>query len=325
MGIRSTPMSKIKAKQKPRWKRVLGMAFYAVFCSVVLLGAALARWVSESDVLAAGFVQRLRAETPDRVFDRDSINLLILGCDEDRAYGGAKVLRTQARSDMMLVARLDFKTNRISGVTIPRDLLVQLPGYRNQKINAYHSVGGADLAKQAAESVVGVPIDRVVTIDYEALKEMVDLVGGVEVFVEKKMKWTDKAGGLFIDLKPGRQTLDGYNAMCYVRFRHSDSDFARSDRQKNFLLAFKQASMGSPMMMNRVAGKAVQLFGGGLSPSEVAALALFSQKVSADNIKFGTIPVLPATRYDLQIDRGQLRETLQQYHLLEGSSAVTSR
>ena len=226
---------------------------------------------------------------------------------------------------MMLVARLDFKANRISGVTIPRDLLVQLPGYRSQKINAYHSIGGADLAKRAAEYVVGIPIDRVVTIDYEALKDMVDLIGGVEVFVEKKMKWTDKAGGLFIDLKPGRQTLDGYNAMCYVRFRHSDSDFARSERQKNFLMAFKASALGSPMMMNRVAGKAVQLLGGGLSPSEVAALAMFSQKVSADNIKFGAIPVLPASHYNLEIDRGQLRETLRQYHLIDDATTVTSR
>ncbi|MCB8932309.1 MAG: LCP family protein [Fimbriimonadaceae bacterium] len=317
-------MSVRKTRPTPRWYRVLGILYYTVFCAVILAGAALAHWVTDSEVLRAGIVQTFTQKAPEDVFTRDTVTLLVLGCDEDRAYGGKQVLRTQARSDMMLVARLDFKKNRISGVTIPRDLLVRVPGYRNQKINAYHSIGGADLAKKAAEQVLGVPIDKVVTIDYEALQKMVDLIGGVEVFVEKRMKWTDKRGGLFIDLQPGKQKLDGYNAMCYVRFRHSDSDFARSERQKNFLLSFKEAALGNPSNLNRVADQAVKLLGGGLNPSEVAALAMFARKVSADNIKFGTVPVLPASNYNLELDTRLLPKTLEEYHLLEDRATTVT-
>src|SRR5690349_11890698 len=86
---------------------------------------------------------------PADEFKDKVLTLLILGCDEDRqsAKGSGKnrkpggILRHASRSDMMLVAKVDFAHRRISGISIPRDTLWQVPAYREQKINAYHYIG----------------------------------------------------------------------------------------------------------------------------------------------------------------------------------------
>lgn len=301
------------------WKRVFGYVAYLLLILLVLAASSVAGYIRSSPILTAAVRQALHQETPRDIFDRDSLTLLILGCDEDLSYGGKKVLRSHARSDMILVAKLDFKKKRISGVSIPRDTLAQVSGYRKQKINAFHAIGGADLSKRVVESLLGITVDRVMVINYTAFQEMVDMVGGVEVFVPKKMDWEDKAAKLFIHLKPGKQVLDGYNAMCFVRFRHSDSDFMRQERQKDFMLAFKDKVLSQPMLINQVCEKAMEVLGGTFSADELVTLALFSKTVKGDNIRMGMVPVVSAGHYNLEIDRNKLEQTLKQYYLIEPS------
>lgn len=307
-----------KKASRPLWLRILGGFVYLTFCLAVIGAASLLGWIGQSKVASALTRQYVMRTEPEQVFSNSSaLNILLLGCDEDRAYGGKKILRENARSDMILCARLDFKNNRISGISIPRDLLVRVPGYREQKINAYHAIGGKQLAKEAVETVLGIPIDRVVVLNYAAFQEMVDLVGGVEVFVQKPLKYTDRRGGLFIDIKPGRHKLDGYDAMCFVRYRHGDSDFARQDRQKDFLLAFKEAMLKRPGLITSVAEKARDVMGGELNAEELAALILFARSVGNDNVKMGQVPTVPARRYDLALDRTGLRKTLRDLDFID--------
>src|SRR5688500_1557516 len=245
-----------RIRQKPVWIRVTGIVFYGLICIAALSIGAGFRWVGQSPLLWQMFktkVLRMAHPTPQSVFQKDSVTLLVLGCDEDRVWGKG-VIREKARSDMMLVAKIDFKQNRISGVSIPRDTLVAVPGYAEQKINGYHAIGlrnggesmAKELAKEAAQTCIGVPIDKVLVIDYKAMQEMVNLVGGVDIFVDKDIKYNDNFGELHINLKAGKQRLNGYEAMGFVRFRHDRlGDFARQDRQKQFMLAFKEAMQQS--------------------------------------------------------------------------------
>lgn len=323
----------IRPRQKPTWYRITAIVSYGLLCVAALGIGAGYRWLSSSDLLWSMFKDKvlgIAPPKPQQIFNSDSVNLLVLGCDEDRVWGRSKPIRVKARSDMMLVAKLDFKANRISGVSIPRDTLVALPGYAEQKINAYHAIGarqseeaGKDLAKQAAEYLLGVPIDRVLVLDYKALQDMVDLVGGVEIFVDKKMDYVDKAGWLQIHLKPGRQRLDGYRAMGYVRFRHSDNDLKRQDRQKQFLLAFKDALKQSYGQLPFVINKAIDAMGGGLSSDEINSLATFAMKIGGDNIKLGQIPVVDAPNYNLRVDQGRLNKTLAEFHLIDAPYATS--
>ncbi len=275
-------------------------------------------YVGQSSVMTAVTMQTIKRTTPQEIFSqKNSINLLLLGCDEDLSYGGRKVLKQNARSDMMLLAHLDFKANRITGVSIPRDLLLDMPGYRTMKINAYHTIGGPQLSQQAVEFLTGVSIDRVLVLNYKAFQEMVNLVGGVDVFVHKHLKYTDKAGGLFINIKPGRQHLNGYNSMCFVRYRHGDSDFVRQDRQKEFLMAFKDSIMASPGLLPKVIEKSRAVLGDSLTPDELAAVAIFARKVGNENVKMGQIPVIEGSGYDLLVDRSGTQDTLKKFHFLD--------
>lgn len=315
-----------KAKKTPRWKKALGGGFYVIVCVIALALGTGAQWVSRSPILWEGLKGSVGlGETPESLF-RDQMTVLVLGCDEDRAYGGKKILRQYARSDMMMVAKIDFKTKSIGAVSIARDLEVELPGYRPQKINAYHSIGGKELAKQAAEQVVGIPIDRVVVINYDAFQKMVDAAGGVTLYVPKRMVYHDRRGGLHVDLQPGRQKLKGYEAMGFVRFRHDAlSDFARQDRQKDFMLAFKEQMKKNWTSAPEVTNRAEEVMNGAFDSKELATLALWLKDVPNDNIKMGAVPTLPGRGSNLELDRAKLPEVLAANNLIEPLADTSPR
>lgn len=332
------PTNNRKPNQPPpgtRWveppstaKKVFGGLFYVLVCAVALMLGTGAQWVSRSPVLLDVVGQIFGRTPPEKIFNKDEITLLILGCDEDRAYGGKTILRKYARSDVMLVAKIDFKKKRVGGVSIPRDLEVSVPGYMPQKINAYHSIGGKDLAEQAAEQVVGIPIDRTIVINYDAFQKMVDAAGGVTVYVDKKMDYDDDRGHLHVHLKPGRQLLNGYKAMGFVRFRHdSGSDIRRQSRQKDFLIAFKESVKNNPATFPEVTNRAEEVLNGALDSREVAALGLYLRGIPNDNIKLGQVPVVdkPGPGWNLLINESKLREVLEEHYLLEPSGYSSSR
>jgi polyisoprenyl-teichoic acid--peptidoglycan teichoic acid transferase len=144
------------------------------------------------------------------------------------------------------------------------------------------------------EHLTGVKFDRTIVINYEAFQEMVNVVGGVPVYVKDVMNYVDKAGGLFIDFKPGKITLDGYDAMCYVRFRKDiGGDFRRTERQREFLLAFKNQVVKNWVALPDVIEKGVGVLGSALSPREIGALANFSRGVKQSDIKMLRLPTRP--------------------------------
>jgi LCP family protein required for cell wall assembly len=204
---------------------------------------------------------------------------------------------------------------------------VAVPGYRARKINAYHAVGGneggperaKELARIAAEVVVPVKIDRVVVLDFGAFQDMVDMMGGVEVYVPKDMKYVDRAGGLFIDLKEGEQTLNGYQAMGFVRYRHDDSDFQRQERQRSLMLALKEQAMKKWQISPKLVDKGMGVLGNEFDARELASLALFAQRVGAENVKITMVPVRPMRgTTNLALDTDKLPKTLREAGLANG-------
>lgn len=314
------------------WKRIIGaIAYLGVMAVVAVSGTALG-WLNSSEVLGEAMRQKAMNVRPQDVFARggvegESLVLLVLGCDETRYYGGpasnrkpGQVLETAARSDMIMVAKLDFNRNRISGVSIPRDLEVRLDGYRAQKVNAYHAIGGREggaerakeLATAAVEEVIDTKIDRTVVLDFEVFQEIVDLMGGVKVYVDKDMKYDDYAGGLHIDLKKGEQVLSGDEAMGFVRFRHSDSDFQRQKRQRELIVALQAKLMEEWQKSPHLVDKGIGLLGNEFDAREVAALMLFGQRIGSDNIEITMVPVKPMRgTTNLALDRRKLPEVLE--------------
>lgn len=312
------------------WKTVLGSIFYFGFLFVALTIGCAAGWIRQSPVLlelGQRRFDRMVGITPSNPFEgQDAITLLVLGCDEDWYYGGKQLIRHKARSDMMLLAKLDFKNNRITGISIPRDTLVAVPGYRMQKINGYH-LQGNDVSKTAVETLLpGIHIDRVMALNFDAFNDMVDTVGGVDVYVPKNMNYDDFRGHLHIHLKAGKQHLDGSDAQGFVRFRHTDDDFHRTERQRDFLLSFKQAVFQHIDRLPAVTNKAVEVTDHALTTDEIAAIAEFAQKVGSDNIQMGMLPVVDANdgQFGLLLDTSKVDDVLRTYHFLDDGNVAPS-
>lgn len=165
-------------------------------------------------------------------------NILLMGVDSN----GKKAKRfLNTRSDTMILASIDPETKKVGLISIPRDSRVRIADRKGlDKINSAHALGGPELAKKTVEQLLGVPIDHYVVIDTQGLKSVCEIVGPIEVLVEKRMRYRDRASGLNIDLEPGLQKLSAAQVEEYCRFRHDQNgDLGRIERQQWFL---RQAS-----------------------------------------------------------------------------------
>lgn len=305
------------APERPRWKPAVVWSLYGLL--ILVCGAAGTFLGTIKGTLAGGIVGHIitgNAPDPAKEFGRDDLTVLLLGTDEDRAPGGKSVDREAARSDMIMVARLHFADKKITGITIPRDTLAHVAGYHTARINAFHSFGGPSLARQAVEATIGVKIDRVIVVNYRVFQQMVDLIGGIDIEVQKRMKYTDERGGLYVDFQPGLQHMDGYHAMTYVRYR-KDSDFNRQERQRQFLVSFKSQALKNPGKIGPLSDKVGDLTGNVFSNDELISLMLFAKEVGSENIKLGMLPVLDGNNYDLMVNTRKLYDTLIEFELVD--------
>jgi LCP family protein required for cell wall assembly len=125
---------------------------------------------------------------------------------------------------------------RILGV--PRDIGVTLPGIGATKLEHAYATGGIGRARAAVINLLNIPVAHYVVFSLPAMRDIVDLLGGVPILVEKRMVYTDRQQGLFINLRPGEQVLDGARAEQYLRFRNDpEGDIGRIRRQQQFVRA----------------------------------------------------------------------------------------
>ena len=144
-------------------------------------------------------------------------NILLLGVDSN---GEGTDLWEGTRSDTIMVVNIDPKSHTVKAITIPRDSKVYLPDNKGvQKINSAHAIGGVNLVKKTLKETFGIKIDHYIVIHDEAVEKIIDALGGVDVYVEKPMKYHDWAGHLHIDLNKGQTTLTGKQAIGYLRYR----------------------------------------------------------------------------------------------------------
>ena len=152
-------------------------------------------------------------------------NLLLLGTD---VSGG--------NTDVIAVLQVEDGVTHIT--QIPRDTYVEAERYGPLKINALYSLGGADAIKQEVAHHLNRSIQHHLVVNLSAIRKMADQLGGIEVDVPKRMYYTDRSQGLFIDLQPGPQTLQGRELEGFLRFRHDETgDLGRMERQQLALKA----------------------------------------------------------------------------------------
>ena len=164
--------------------------------------------------------------------ENKTINFLLLGVDERSGDVG--------RSDTIMMLSANLATKRIGLVSVPRDSRVDMIKYGSTKVNHAYAYGGITLAKQTIEKLLNVKADHYFVINFSAFKKIIDLLGGVDLDVEKDMYYRDDydgENGLIIDLQKGQQHLDAEKAIEYVRYRDEEGDIGRVKRQQKFLNA----------------------------------------------------------------------------------------
>ncbi len=236
---------------------------------------------------------------------QQALNLMVIGRDRDYDDRTDQVLHTRARSDMLMMAHLDFAKKTVSLLSIPRDTRARIPGFGVTKINAAHQKGGPMLSEQTVQENFGIPSDNYITLDFEGFEQAIDILGGVDLAVDKKMDYDDNWGRLHIHLEPGFQHLNGAQAMGFVRFRHSDSDLVRTRRQQALIAALK-TKLRSPQTLTEI-GPLLDAIDrhvdSDLTTDQKTALARFVHDTPREQVRMDTLPSHPvgndvATNWD---------------------------
>lgn len=167
--------------------------------------------------------------------ETEPVNILLMGLDGRDAAGGGK----PARTDTLMLARVDPQTGDSTLISIPRDFFVGgvRPDGGRDRINSAYAYGGAEKTVEAVESLTGVSVDHHVVADFDGFEEVVDSLGGVEVDVQ----------GDYLahkDIPAGKQVLDGKKALLYARYRKTPTgDLGRIERQQELLSALKSQTL----------------------------------------------------------------------------------
>ncbi len=222
--------------RRQRQKRRIWPLVLVIFC---FLGAAVAGAMLASSSLSLfdskhnpiAQLERENKET-ELIKAKDKTTVLIMGVDVREDDVG--------RSDTMMIATIDPKLDKASLLSVPRDTRVRILGYGFDKINAAYAYGGEPLSEKTVENLLGIDIDHYVIVNTKSFVKIIDAIGGVDIDVEKRMYYEDPwddDGGLYIDLYPGMQHMDGKTAVTYVRYRDAEGDIGRIHRQQKFMEA----------------------------------------------------------------------------------------
>lgn len=177
-------------------------------------------------------------------------NIVVLGVDERSDDVG--------RSDTLFVVMFDSNTKSASLLSVPRDTRVRIAGHGWDKINHAYAYGGRELTQKTTEELLGLKINNYVMVDFKGFTGLVDAIGGIDIDVEKDMYYHDDWDGFTIDLKKGKQHLDGKTAIQYVRYRDEEGDIGRIRRQQHFMMAVYDKIASADMLLH-IPGLAKQL------------------------------------------------------------------
>jgi LCP family protein required for cell wall assembly len=159
----------------------------------------------------------------------DVVNIILLGSDE-RPYTGGY------RTDTMVLLSLDPGTGTAVMISFPRDLYVYIPGWRMDRINTADVRGGPELTAQTILYNFGLEVDHWALVNFAGFMGAVDSLGGLTV--ESTGYLSDECGGRYWSYAPGSYTMNGFQALCYVRMRKASGDLDRLRRQQEVVRAF---------------------------------------------------------------------------------------
>lgn len=191
---------------------------------------------------AAGYMIRRETDSSDEALGLSKlkgkrVNILLMATDE----GGQ-------RTDTMMIASFDREREQLNILSIPRDTKVTINNSA-QKINAAYAIGKHELAIKTVRDLVGLPIHYYAVVHPDGFSAIIDVLGGVDIDVPQRMKYSDPTQNLYIDLYPGMQHLDGDKAEQFCRFRsYPEGDIGRVRAQQMFVKALIEQKLNMDLI-----------------------------------------------------------------------------
>lgn len=285
-------------------KHFLKVFVIAIVCFSLMLGAAVYTYVkffnpsedNYTEVEDPLWNEKVAEEEPEKelselekaIEESKVINILLVGLEEKR-------------SDTIMLVSFDRKSGDLDILSIPRDTYFYRSGYENpgdKKINAIYSSVGIKGSMKAVENILDIPVHNYVTVDYEAVENVVDIIGGVEVNVPFHMEYEDPYDNppLKIDIPAGTQVLDGEHALQYLRFRHNndmttgykDGDIGRIKAQQEFVKSAIKKSLSFKLPV--VVKETYSHIKTDLSLSDMLLLASDAVNFSTDKLETAILP-----------------------------------
>ncbi|KQN97658.1 LCP family protein [Paenibacillus sp. Leaf72] len=289
----SRPGGAKKTAPKPKKKKKKGSVWIKIMFAVLSVLILIMLYVGYLAYVATNAVDTIGTANNIVVPEEESVKkkptgMVLLGIDSREKGGGLN-------TDVMLVAIFNPNSKSASVISIPRDSVLQVDGYRERKANANYSTffnnarSEKNMDKEAAEKEAkkeiremlskyfGVDLKYTGIINFKGFTDVVDALDGVEVNVEMDMRYRDTADGTNINLSKGQQVLDGKNALDYVRYRKSNqgtaesSDFDRNRREMEVIGAIfdKMKSFEGVTKYDKVIGAVGSNLTLDMPPSEI--------------------------------------------------------
>jgi LCP family protein required for cell wall assembly len=245
-------------------------------------------------------------------------NALLIGYDHRPEDGTAS-----SRSDTVMLLRADPQSDSISMLSFPRDLLVDIrcPESRGlDRINVAYTYCGPSGTLETVRNLTGLQIHYLIMVNFDGFREIVDKLGGVWLDIDRR--YINSQGGDYatINLWPGYQRLKGWQALDFVRYRHTDSDLFRVARQQSFVKGVKQAvnqrwkNPGTVPKIFKVLRKNVEIGqgGGDISGSTLINYAFFAYGLPGGNFFRVTIDGLTGAN-ELSTDPSNIQAAVQEF------------
>lgn len=221
-------------------------------------------------------------EEEEEIPDDGYVDILLLGID-------ARKGETMARSDTIMLARIDKKEKKVAVVSIPRDTKIPVPGSAIPKINHACAIGGPELSSQVVGKLMGIKVDYYILTNFDGFKDIINTLGGVTIDVDSR-KYKPSEG---IDLRPGLQRLNGKQALAYVRYRdYGTGDIARTEHQQQFIkaLADEMFQTKTIFKLPKLVPQLAKNIETNLTISEMVSMANMARNFNPENLHAQTLP-----------------------------------
>ncbi|MCL5795326.1 MAG: LCP family protein [Patescibacteria group bacterium] len=292
---------KINLKKRTGW-------FIAITVIILIVGIAawlgIGTWRALANIITKNFAKSAPALNFLDKIDANQlqgegdgrINILLLGMGGTNHPGGML-------TDTIIVASIDPVNKKMAFLSIPRDLYVKIPGAGYNKINYAYAYGeqnskttggGAALTKEVVSGILDLPIHYYIRLDFQGFTKFIDTIGGIDVNVEKALSDPYYPASNMVDYAPfnisaGEHHLNGETALKYARSRETTSDFDRSKRQQQVMIAAKDKALSVGVVTNpKKISEVLQILGDHLRTDiqtwEMEKIFNIVKDINSDNI-----------------------------------------